>query len=298
MPCPIREGAGSPPGQRCPPAAFCNSQAAPQTSRTPAPSIPGHWPYWLALVHAGAQAIRGCSPKPRGCLGPFAPGRSMTREASEPPAQIQPDLFLLLADAYKDRVTFFSNEILFKSVTRKDSGRYTCMVLGNTFDESVVDLVVQVPPSKPKAQVPSVVTIGSKAVLSCVETDGNPRPTFKWFRNNSEMPSDPKSNSLFRNSSYVLDSSTGVLTFNPATAFDAGEYYCVAENKVGAPQKSDTVQMQTSNACTGSLLSFKECLHQLRAFGLAWRSFSLSKSESSKVGRINEHGRLYPAHRP
>ncbi|XP_044305148.1 junctional adhesion molecule A [Varanus komodoensis] len=160
-----------------------------------------------------------------------------------------------LTDAYKDRVTFFSNEILFKSVTRKDSGRYTCMVLGNTFDESVVDLVVQVPPSKPKAQVPSVVTIGSKAVLSCVETDGNPRPTFKWFRNNSEMPSDPKSNSLFRNSSYVLDSSTGVLTFNPATAFDAGEYYCVAENKVGAPQKSDTVQMQTSELNVGGIVA-------------------------------------------
>uniref|UniRef100_A0ACB8G9Q6 Uncharacterized protein n=1 Tax=Sphaerodactylus townsendi TaxID=933632 RepID=A0ACB8G9Q6_9SAUR len=80
-----------------------------------------------------------------------------------------------------------------------------------------------VPPSKPLAQVPSSVTIGNRAVLTCVETDGSPPPTFKWFKNDMVMPEDPKTNTLFKNSSYTLDPKSGVLIFEPATSFYAGE---------------------------------------------------------------------------
>ncbi|XP_042295554.1 junctional adhesion molecule A [Sceloporus undulatus] len=158
-------------------------------------------------------------------------------------------------DGYKDRAVFYPNEIYLKSATRKDSGLYTCEVLGNSFSQSQVELIVQVPPSKPKAHVPSVVTIGTKAVLTCVETDANPRPTFKWFRDNVQMPTDPKTSTLFKNSSYSLDDKTGVLTFEPATAFDAGDYYCEAENKVGLPQKSDAVLMETSEVNVGGIVA-------------------------------------------
>uniref|UniRef100_A0A8B9QY26 Junctional adhesion molecule A n=1 Tax=Anas platyrhynchos TaxID=8839 RepID=A0A8B9QY26_ANAPL len=136
-----------------------------------------------------------------------------------------------LTEPYKDRVQFTSTNIRFSTVTREDTG---------------ISLIVQVPPSKPVAHVPSSATIGSKAVLRCTETDGSPPPTFRWYRDTMLMPSDPKTSLTFRNSSYTLDSTTGELTFEPVTSFDTGDYYCEASNNVGSPQKSDTVHMEAS----------------------------------------------------
>uniref|UniRef100_A0ACB8G975 Uncharacterized protein n=1 Tax=Sphaerodactylus townsendi TaxID=933632 RepID=A0ACB8G975_9SAUR len=122
-----------------------------------------------------------------------------------------------LTDRYKDRAKFYPNELYLESVTRKDMGAYTCQVVGNNgLTENTVRLIVQVPPSKPLAQVPSSVTIGNRAVLTCVETDGSPPPTFKWFKNDMVMPEDPKTNTLFKNSSYTLDPKSGVLVRSQA----------------------------------------------------------------------------------
>lgn len=68
-----------------------------------------------------------------------------------------------------------------------------------------------VPPSKPVAHVPSSATIGSRAVLRCSEGDGSPPPTFRWYKDGTLVPSDPKSSPAFRNSSYSLDAVTGEL---------------------------------------------------------------------------------------
>uniref|UniRef100_A0A0B8RXR8 Junctional adhesion molecule A n=1 Tax=Philothamnus irregularis TaxID=1899461 RepID=A0A0B8RXR8_9SAUR len=158
-------------------------------------------------------------------------------------------------DNYKDRATFTPYEIQLKSVTRKDSGTYICEVLGQSFAQSEVKLIVQVPAAKPTAHVPSVVTIGNKVVLRCEETDANPRPTFKWFKDNIQMPPDPKTSTIFKNSSYTIDSDTGVLAFEPATALDTGNYYCEAENKVGPPQRSEVIHMETSKLNVGGIVA-------------------------------------------
>ncbi|XP_026541172.1 junctional adhesion molecule A isoform X2 [Notechis scutatus] len=158
-------------------------------------------------------------------------------------------------DNYKKRATFTPYEIQLTSVTRKDSGTYTCEVLGESFAQSQVILIVQVPAAKPTAHVPSVVTIGNKVVLRCEETDANPRPTFKWFKNNVQMPPDPKTSTIFKNSSYTIDSDTGVLAFEPATALDTGDYSCEAQNKVGPPQRSEVIHMETSKLNVGGIVA-------------------------------------------
>ncbi|XP_015680317.1 junctional adhesion molecule A [Protobothrops mucrosquamatus] len=126
-------------------------------------------------------------------------------------------------DNYKDRATFTPYEIHLTSVTRKDSGLYICEVLGDSFSQSQLHLVVQVPATKPTAHVPSVVTIGNKVVLRCEETEANPRPTFKWFKNDIQMPPDPKTSTIFKNSSYTIDSDTGVLVCSCISDFELCE---------------------------------------------------------------------------
>lgn len=51
----------------------------------------------------------------------------------------------LLVASYENRVTFSASGITFHSVTRKDTGTYTCMVSdegGNTYGEVTVNLIV------------------------------------------------------------------------------------------------------------------------------------------------------------
>ena len=70
-----------------------------------------------------------------------------------------------------------------------------------------------VPPSKPTINVPSSVTIGTRAVLTCSEKDGSPPSEYKWFKDGVEMPLEPKSNRAFSNSSYTLNQKTGELVW-------------------------------------------------------------------------------------
>uniref|UniRef100_A0A8C0AUI6 Junctional adhesion molecule A n=1 Tax=Buteo japonicus TaxID=224669 RepID=A0A8C0AUI6_9AVES len=158
------------------------------------------------------------------------------------PSELVPSpISSLLAEPYKNRVQFSPTTIHFNTVTREDTGKYICEVVGDGshIAKSEVNLIVQVPPSKPVAHVPTSATIGSKAVLRCTETDGSPPPTFRWYKDSMLMPTNPKTSLTFRNSSYTLDPVTGELIFEPLSGFDTGDYYCEAMNNVGSPQKSD-----------------------------------------------------------
>ncbi|XP_048962864.1 junctional adhesion molecule A isoform X2 [Canis lupus baileyi] len=152
--------------------------------------------------------------------------------------------------SYEDRVTFSHSGITFHSVTRKDTGMYTCMVSdegGNTYGEVTVKLIVLVPPSKPTVNIPSSATIGNRAVLTCSEKDGSPPSEFYWFKDGVLMPTEPKSSRAFSNSSYSLDHKTGELVFDPVSAFDTGEYICQAQNGYGTPMRSEAVRMEAGH---------------------------------------------------
>ncbi|CAN0002336.1 unnamed protein product [Bubo scandiacus] len=194
-----------------------------------------------------------------------------------------------LTEPYKNRVQFSPTTIRFSTVTRADTGKYICEVVGDgsQIAKSEVNLIVQVPPSKPLAHVPASATIGSRAVLRCAETDGSPPPTFRWYRDGALMPADPKTSPTFRNSSYTLDPATGELIFEPLSGFDTGDYSCEATNNVGSPQKSDVVRMEASEVNVGGIVAAVVVLLMvlaLVAFGV-WFAYSRGFFRSDAAGK-------------
>ncbi|NWI31621.1 JAM1 protein, partial [Sula dactylatra] len=183
-----------------------------------------------------------------------------------------------LTEPYKNRVQFSPTAIHFDTVTREDTGKYICEVVGqdSQIAKSEVNLIVQVPPSKPVAHVPASATIGSRAVLRCTEMDGSPPPTFRWYKDSMLMPTDPKTSPTFRNSSYTLNPTTGELIFEPLSGFDSGDYYCEAANNVGPSQKSDVMHMEANEVNVGGIVAAVVVLLMvlaLVAFGI-WFAYS------------------------
>ncbi|KAM6294237.1 junctional adhesion molecule A-like [Aegotheles albertisi] len=184
-----------------------------------------------------------------------------------------------LTEPYKDRVQFSADATIhFSTVTREDTGKYICEVVGDSshIAKSEVTLIVQVPPAKPVAHVPTSATIGSRAVLRCSESEGSPPPTFRWYKDGTLLPPDPKSSPAFRNSSYSLDPATGQLAFEPVRGWDSGQYSCEAVNGVGSPQRSDAVLMEASEVNVGGIVAAVVVLLMvlaLVAFGV-WFAYS------------------------
>uniref|UniRef100_A0A8C7A4R4 Junctional adhesion molecule A n=1 Tax=Neovison vison TaxID=452646 RepID=A0A8C7A4R4_NEOVI len=114
---------------------------------------------------------------------------------------------------------------------------------------------ITVPPSKPTVSIPSSATIGSRAVLTCSEKDGSPPSEFYWYKDGVMMPTEPKSNRAFSNSSYSLNHKTGELVFNPVSASDTGEYMCQAQNGYGTPMWSDAVRMEAAELNVGGIVA-------------------------------------------
>ncbi|KAJ8280635.1 hypothetical protein GJAV_G00057180 [Gymnothorax javanicus] len=127
--------------------------------------------------------------------------------------------------------------LVITNATRGDTAQYRCEVTAvhdqKSFDEILINLIVRVKPVVPRCSVPQSVPVGKTAELSCVEEEGFPSPQYSWFRNDEEVPEDPKNSAKFFNSSYTLDPNTGTLTFSAVRKEDEGEYYCRAKNDAG-----------------------------------------------------------------
>lgn len=70
---------------------------------------------------------------------------------------------------------------------------------------------VAVKPVMPRCSVPEAVTVGSSPELRCIENEGFPQSLYQWFKNNEELPEDPKTSSKFYNSTYTMNTETGSL---------------------------------------------------------------------------------------
>nr|KAF6396642.1 F11 receptor [Rousettus aegyptiacus] len=149
---------------------------------------------------------------------------------------------------------------------------------------------ITVPPSKPTVSVPSSATIGTRAVLTCSESDGSPPSEYYWLKDGTQMPTEPKSSRAFSNSSYTLNHKTGELIFDPVSASDTGEYTCQAQNGYGTPVRSDPVRMQAVEVNVGGIVAavlVTLILLGVLAFGI-WFAYSRGYFNRMKKGTANK----------
>lgn len=71
--------------------------------------------------------------------------------------------------------------------------------------------VFAVKPVIPRCSVPKAVTVGYTTELHCIENEGFPQSQYQWYRNNEELPEDPKTSVKFYNSTYVMNTESGSL---------------------------------------------------------------------------------------
>ncbi|XDV20872.1 hypothetical protein PO909_026084, partial [Leuciscus waleckii] len=162
---------------------------------------------------------------------------------------------------YASRITVYSGGLRFNKVTRADTGNYDCEVSGNGgYGEKTVKLTVLVPPSKPVSRVPSSVTTGSNALLTCFDNDGSPPPTYKWYKDNSPLPDDPSKFPFFKNLTYKMNAYSGVLEFPSVSKLDIGSYFCESSNGEGAPQRGDAVRMNVHDVDSSQVPAERDTL--------------------------------------
>ncbi|XP_068600618.1 F11 receptor, tandem duplicate 1 [Brachionichthys hirsutus] len=190
--------------------------------------------------------------------------------------------------SYATRVEKYGNNMRFSTVTRKDNGMYDCEVSGNgKFGEARVNLVVLVPPAPPLCRVPSSVTTGKTAFLSCYDEVGSPSPTYRWYKNGVLLPPDPSKIAGFQNATYVLNQEKGNLEFPKVSKMDSGQYYCEAVNDVGPPQSCKPMNMEVRDPNTGGIVAaviIVLLLLALLGFGIwyAYKKGYLPKKSESK----------------
>ncbi|XP_048839369.1 junctional adhesion molecule A-like [Brienomyrus brachyistius] len=159
-------------------------------------------------------------------------------------------------EKYVGRIDVYNGGLTFNKVTRQDNGDYSCEVSGNNgYGEVQIKLTVQVPPSVPMCGIPSTVTTGTRVVLTCLDKDGSPPSTYKWYKNGTPMPEDPSKFNNFKNSTYSIHPQIGHLTFANVAKLDSGDYYCTATNGIGSPQSCASMRMEVKDLNTGGIVA-------------------------------------------
>lgn len=157
---------------------------------------------------------------------------------------------------YSSRVRVERNILRLMKVTTKDNGAYDCEVSGKgQFQDVRVKLTVLVAPGVPVCRVPTSVTTGNPALLSCRDNVGSPPPTYKWYKDGVLLPADYKTLPGFKNATYKLNPQNGNLEFGSTLKSDTASYYCVAENEVGSPQQCKATKMEIRDLNTGGIVA-------------------------------------------
>ncbi|MEQ2244951.1 hypothetical protein ILYODFUR_022527 [Ilyodon furcidens] len=204
--------------------------------------------------------------------------------------------------SYSTRVSMYSGSNLrFSKVTRQDNGEYTCEVSSSSsqFAQVTVVLTVLVAPSIPKCGIPQTVTTNGAATLTCYDPDSSPPPTYKWYKDDTLLPADPNKISGFKNATYKLDSTTGMLVFPSANKMDTGMYYCEVINEAGPAQRCRAEKMEVRDINAGGIAAgvIIALLLVALVIGAIWyakkKGYLPKKSQSKQQGAVYQPPSLY-----
>ncbi|KAK2538556.1 Igsf10 [Columba guinea] len=163
----------------------------------------------------------------------------------------------------KARLFLFANGTLhISNVGPADSGNYECIATSSTGSERrVVNLVVEHRDTLPKiataSQEVTQLNFGDKLLLNCTAT-GEPRPRIIW-----RLPSKALVDQFHRMGSRIRVYPNGSLVIEAVTEKDAGDYLCVARNKIG----DDLILMKVSITMKPAKIDQKQYFRKLVPYG-------------------------------
>ncbi|XP_035191112.1 immunoglobulin superfamily member 10 isoform X1 [Oxyura jamaicensis] len=143
-----------------------------------------------------------------------------------------------------------------------DSGNYECIATSSTGSERrVVSLLVEQRDTHPKiaaaSQEMTRLNFGDKLLLNCTAT-GEPKPRIIW-----RLPSKAVVDQWHRMGSRIHVYPNGSLVIEAVTEKDAGDYLCVARNKIG----DDLILMKVSITMKPAKIDQKQYFKKLVPYG-------------------------------
>ncbi|XP_072200110.1 immunoglobulin superfamily member 10 [Excalfactoria chinensis] len=161
------------------------------------------------------------------------------------------------------RVLMLPNGTLrLSSITPTDSGNYECIATSSTGSERrVVILSVPHQDTLPRiaaaSQGTTQLSFGDKLLLNCTAT-GQPQPRIIW-----RLPSKAVVDQWHRMGSRIHVYPNGSLVIEAVTEKDAGDYLCVARNKIG----DDLILMKVSITMKPAKIDHKQYFKKLVPYG-------------------------------
>uniref|UniRef100_A0A3Q0S8E0 Roundabout guidance receptor 1 n=1 Tax=Amphilophus citrinellus TaxID=61819 RepID=A0A3Q0S8E0_AMPCI len=173
------------------------------------------------MVAVGEPAVLECQP-PRGHPEPTI---SWRKDGSN-------------VDDRDERITIRSGKLMITNTRKSDAGKYICVgtnMVGERESE-IAELTVLERPTFVKRPSSVVVLAEESVEFHCV-VQGDPVPTVRWRRDDSDLP---------KGRFEILEDHT--LIVRQVTSSDEGSYTCVVENMVGKSEASATLTVHVPPA--------------------------------------------------
>ncbi|XP_066049992.1 immunoglobulin superfamily member 10 isoform X2 [Chamaea fasciata] len=163
-------------------------------------------------------------------------------------------------------LVFPNGTLLLGGAAPSDSGSYECIATSSTgSDRRVVSLVVQRRDTLPKiasaSQELTRLNFGERLLLNCTAS-GEPKPRIIW-----RLPSKAVVDQWHRMGSRIHVYPNGSLAIEAVTEKDAGDYLCVARNRMG----DDLILMKVSITMKPAKIDHKQQFKKLVPYGKDFR---------------------------